>query len=235
MRTKKLVSLLLAVSLSFAVMGCGNTGDVQEEEKTNTNRTADQDMDMSGTDASSGGAVTYEGEAFYMKDGQVAGLQEEIIWDGCIWTVSSMELTKELGNRSQADVNYWGEAVDELGNLTGDESYLFVTVSCKNSSGSVQEVLLNSNGFVTVDEAGQLTEVGGEARYISKKQDGNNSPAKAFHYILEDGEETGWIEIGYILEDSDFDDGNKLYYCVGRQGSALGNPENRYVEVDRAQ
>lgn len=233
MRTKKLISLLLAVSLSFSVMGCGNARDVQGEEKTNG--TANQEIDTSGTDVSSSGAVTYEDEAVYVKDGQEAGLHEEITQDGCVWTVSSMELTKTLGDRSQADINYWGEAMDDLGNLTGEQSYLFVTVSCRNSSGSTKEVLLNSNGLVALDEAGQLTETGSEARYISKKQDGNSSPEKAFHYILEDGEETGWIEIGYILEDSVFDKESKLYYCVGTQGSQLENPENRYIEVDQAQ
>lgn len=230
MRTKKLISLLLTVSLSFSVMGCRNAGDAQGEEKTNV--TANQEIDTSGTDESSGGAVTYDDEAVYMKDGQEAGLHEEITQDGCVWTVSSMELTKTLGDRSQADINYWGEAMDDLGSLTGEQSYLFVTVSCRNSSGSTKEVLLNSNGLVALDEAGQLTETGSEARYISKKQDGNSSPEKTFHYILEDGEETGWIEIGYILEDSVFDKDSKLYYCVGTQGSQLENPGNRYIEVD---
>ena len=46
--------------------------------------------------------------------------------------------------------------MDADGTLTGAESYLFVTVSCKNSGDQTQEVLLNSNGFVTIDETGQL-------------------------------------------------------------------------------
>ena len=233
MRTKKLISLLLAISLSFSAMGCGNVGDAQGEEKTNV--TANQEIDTSDTDKSSGGAVTYDDEAFYMKDGQEAGLHEEITQDGCVWTVSSIELTKTLGDRSQADIDYWGETIDDQGNLTGAQSYLFVTVSCRNASGSTKEVLLNSNGFVALDEAGQLLETASEARYISKKQDGNSSPVKAFHYVLKDGEETGWIEIGYIIEDKVFNDGNKLYYCVGERGSELGNPENRYIEVEQAQ
>ncbi len=74
---------------------------------------------------------------------------------------------------------------------------------------------------------------GGEARYISKKQDGNEDPVKAFHYLLEPGEETGMVEIGYIVEDSILNDSADLYYCIGQRGSEMGNPENRYIEVEK--
>lgn len=232
MRAKRLFTVFLTVFLSFSMMGCETVRNVQDEDKTDESVTKNQNMDNPDISVSVSQSVTYEGEEVYIKDGQEVGLNAEIEQDGCIWMVSFIEITKELGNRSQTDFNYWGESIDALGNLTENQSYLFVTVSCRNSSGSVKEVLLNSNGFVAVDKAGQLFETGSEARYISKKQDGNGSLEKVFHYILEDGEETGLIEIGYIIEDSVVNDYNNLYYCVGMQGSQLGNPENRYIKVD---
>lgn len=232
MQSKKLVSLLLAAALSFSAMGCGSTGNLQEENKTEEDAAQEQSIDTSGTDVSDSQPVTDEGEEVYRMNGQEAELQEALEWDGVTWVVSSMEITKELGNRPQDAFHFWGESLDDAGNLTGDESYLFITVSCKNSSGSQQEVLLNSNGFVVMDEAGRLFETGSEARYISKKQEGNDSLDKIFHYVLKDGEETGLIEIGYIIEDSFVSGYDSLYYCVGIQGSQLGNPDNRYIKVD---
>lgn len=235
MRAGKLGMWFLVGILSLPAMGCEKTGNGQKEDKAGMETRGDAKTGTWDTEGSGGEAAADKGDAISMKDGQEAGLGEEIPQDGCIWTVSSMELTKSLGRRSKDDINYWGEETDDPGNLIGAQSYLFVTVSCKNSSGSTKEVLLNSNSLVAMDGTGQLLETGSEARYISKKQDGNGSSEKAFHYVLEDGEETGLIEIGYILEDSAFDSGNKLYYCVGTQGSQLGNPENRYIEVERAQ
>ncbi len=216
MKVKQLGSFFLAVVLSFSAMGCERAGSVPRKEKTSGSQ-----------------PMTYEGEEVYTKDGQEVGLNEEINRDGCIWSVSSLEITKELGDRPQADFNYWGEEMDDAGNLTGSQSYVFVTVSCRNSSGSAREVLLNSNGLVAADERGQLLETGSEARYISKRQSGKEGAENAFHYRLEDGGETGWIELGYIIEDCFADDYEKLYYCVGTQGSLLGNPENRYIKVER--
>lgn len=232
MQSKKLVSLLLATALSFSAMGCGSTGNLQEENKTEEDAAQEQSIDTSGTDVSDSQPVTDEGEEVFRMNGQEAELQEALEWDGVTWVVSSMEITKELGNRLQDAFHFWGESLDDAGNLTEDESYLFITVTCKNFSGSQQEVLLNSNGFVVMDEAGRLFETGSEARYISKKQDGNDSPDKIFHYVLKDGEETGLIELGYIIEDSFVSGYDSLYYCVGIQGSQLGNPDNRYIKVD---
>lgn len=231
MKAKKLFSLFLAAVLSFSVMGCESAGNVQDKDKADVSVLENQDM--SKANISNSQSVTYEGKEVYRKDGQEASLNEEIEQDGCIWLVSSIEITKELGNRPQADFNYWGEAIDDAGNLTGKQSYVFVTVSCQNSSGSAREVLLNSNGFVGEDEKGQLFETGSEARYISKKQSGNEDMEKVFHYNLDDGEETGWMELGYIIEDGFADNYENLYYCVGTQGSLLGNPDNRYIKVDR--
>lgn len=231
MQSKKLGTLLLAAALSFSVAGCGN---LQKENTTEEEVTQNQSIEISDTDVSDSQPVTDEGEEVYRMDGQEAALYEELQWEGITWVVSSMEITKELGNRPKDDFHYWGESMDDAGNLTGDKSYLFITVSCKNSSGSQQEVLLNTNGFVVMDEAGELFETGSEARYISKKQDGNDSPDKIFHYLLEDGEETGLIEIGYIIADNFVSGYDSLYYCVGIQGSQLGNPDNRYIKVDKA-
>ena len=51
--------------------------------------------------------------------------------------------------------------------------------------------------------------------------------------LLEPGEETGMVEIGYIVEDSILNDSADLYYCIGQRGSEMGNPENRYIEVEK--
>lgn len=246
MSMKKWIALFMAAFFCISMVGCAETGNGQNKNDAGTETgggqdtegvTADvvpdqQDSVQSDNDGA-GQPEEYENDTWYVKDGQITGLNEQIEKDGCIWIVSSFEVTKERGSRQESDFNYWGEEMDADGTLTGAESYLFVTVSCKNSGDQTQEVLLNSNGFVTIDETGQLSESGGEARYISKKQDGNEDPVKAFHYLLEPGEETGMVEIGYIVEDSILNDSADLYYCIGQRGSEMGNPENRYIEVEK--
>ena len=243
---KKWIVLFMAVFFCISMVGCAETGDGQNKNDAGTETGGGQDTEGMTADVvpdqhdsvqsdndGAGQPEDYGSDTWYVKDGQITGLNEQIEKDGCIWTVSSIEVTKERGDRQEADFNYWDEEMDADGTLTGAESYLFVTVSCKNSGDQIQEVLLNSNGFVTIDETGQLSESGGEARYISKKQDGNEDPVKAFHYLLEPGEETGMVEIGYIVEDSILNDSADLYYCIGQWGSEMGNPENRYIEVEK--
>lgn len=254
MSMKKWIALFMAAFLCISMVGCAGTADGQNKNDAGTETGGGQDAENMTTDVvpdqqdarqsdkasgenraydGAGQPEEYENDTWYVKDGQITGLNEQIEKDGCVWTVSSFEVTKERGSRQESDFNYWGEEMDADGTLTGAESYLFVTVSCKNSGDQTQEVLLNSNGFVTIDETGQLSESGGEARYISKKQDGNEDPVKAFHYLLEPGEETGMVEIGYIVEDSILNDSVDLYYCIGQRGSEMGNPENRYIEVKK--
>ena len=44
---------------------------------------------------------------------------------------------------------------------------------------------------------------------------------------------TGDGQIGYIVEGSIPNDSADLYYCIGQRGSEMGNPENRYIEVEK--
>lgn len=246
MSMKKWIVLFMAVFFCISMVGCAGTADGQNKNDAGTETGGGQDMEGMTADVvpnqqdsvqsdndRAGQPEDYRSDTWYVKDGQKAGLNEQIEKDGCIWTISSIEVTKKRGDRLGSDFNYWDEEMDADGTLTGAESYLFVTVSCKNSGDQTQEVLLNSNGFVTIDETGQLSESGGEARYISKKQDGNEDPVKAFHYLLEPGAETGMVEVGYIVEDSILSDSADLYYCIGQRGSEIGNPENRYIEVEK--
>ena len=245
---KKLILLFMTVLFCSSMTGCAGSRDNQNnnvrteisDSQDTGNKTVDKATDQPDLPQSTGAdnethgqPENYENNVFYLKDGQKAELNEQIEMDGYIWTISSIEVTKERGNRQEADFNYWGEEMDADGTLTGGKSYLFVMVSCKNNGDAAQEVLLNSNGFVIIDEKGQLSESSTEARYISKKQEGNENPVKAFHYLLNPGEETGMVEIGYIIEDSIINDSADLYYCIGLQGSQLGNSKNRYIEVTK--
>lgn len=246
MSMKKWIALFMAAFLCISMVGCAGTADGQNKNDAGTETGGGQDTEGMTTDVvpdqqdsvqsgndGAGQPEEYENDTWYVKDGQITGLNEQIEKDGYIWTISSIEVTKKRGDRQGSDFNYWGEEMDADGTLTGAKSYLFVTVSCKNSGDQTQEVLPNSNGFVTIDEIGQLSESGGEARYVSKKQDGNEDPVKAFHYLLELGEETGMVEIGYIVEDRILNDSADLYYCIGQRESEMGNPENRYIEVEK--
>ena len=163
MSMKKWIVLFMAAIFCISMVGCAGTADGQNKNDAGTetgggqnteDMTADvvpdqQDSVQSGNDGA-GQPEEYENDTWYVKDGQITGLNEQIEKDGCIWTISSIEVTKKRGDRQESDFNYWDEEMDADGTLTGAESYLFVTVSCKNSGDQTQEVLLNSNGFVTI-------------------------------------------------------------------------------------
>lgn len=237
MRANKVIfTCFTAAMLSLALAGCGSQGG-READGPDVGETAaagpDTDALQSPHDQDTGAASPQsETDTFYLKEGQEASLGEEVEFGDFALVVSDMKITKELGGRPREKFNYWGEEMDGNGNLTGDESYLFVTVSCKNPGDAAREISLNSYQFVTIDESGQICEAAAEARYISMVQEGNSNPAEMFHYRLAPGGETGQVEIGYIIEDSCMEAYAGLYYCIGYQGSALANPENRYIKVD---
>lgn len=231
---KIIFTFFAAAILSLPTAGCGSRADMpvmdNSDVKLMTASSSETETDTDADDA--GSPETYQTDVFYVKEGQEAGLEEEVEYGGCAWVVSDVTITKEIGDRPQADFIYWGEEKDDSGNLTGNKNYIFVTISCKNLGDDTREGYLNSFRFVTIDESGQICGADDEARYINTAQKENGDPAKMFRYLLEPGKETGQIEIGYIIEDSYIDGSVNLYYCIGAQGSMLDSPDNRYIKVD---
>lgn len=136
-------------------------------------------------------------------------------YEGVSFEIEAASVGKEIGDHDKNRINFWDEETDEQGNLTGEERYVWISLTAKNETEQEKEILVNTFRLVELREGNVLTGTGAEMRYIDPEQELADNPGKRFHCFFAPGEEKS-LEVGYILPG---EAEGELYYHIGVWGT----------------
>ncbi len=117
--------------------------------------------------------------------------------EGLTFTFHEVEVTKKIGAHQKSKMLIWNESTDEAGNLTSDDTYVFIRITIKNESDSVREELVNGVKLRPLVD-GEFTLGGIEMRYFEQ---GLDPDAREFFYYTFQPHEEATFDLGYIVED----------------------------------
>lgn len=200
--------------LIILITGCNNKNmDINNSESINSFENRDNSE-----------PIVYENEIKHVQEENKQDTNTSILYEGITYQIIDVQIGKEVGNHKKEDFTFWTKEVDEEGNLTGFEQYIWVTLNVKNTTNEEKEILVNYP-IVWISSDNVVIEAASEAIYLYPNQ-GNRKPQEKFHCILKGGEEKQ-IEIGYLLFETNPKD--SLYFCLGNSGSELDNSNNIFL------
>lgn len=226
---RKITALLLIVISTIALLaGCATNQSVKTIDTPQSGVVKEDTPKESATPPTDSSTPdTLDDDMKYVLSDNLLSIGQTVEYEGIAYTVNSIAFSKEIGNRDPDKINFFDESRDEKGNLTGSESFAYVSETIENVSDSDLEVLVNSNTFVLIDNNNMVTETGAEYCYIDKPQ--QTDPMKYHHFILKPGETTSF-ELTYIIKDEQISE--QLYYMIGNGGADIDSSTNRFIQAN---
>lgn len=219
----------------------GNGGQDSAQQQTSN---SGQDQEPAQTQADNDGAqqapvttpeegVAYEDEATYTESKNMLKSTDTATVNGISYSVSNIEHTQKFGSRKPENLADWLN-VDGEGNLSGNDSYIFLTIHFTNTTDKEVEIYRN-DGRICFISSDKEVKSASEAVYCDEYwKDGRES--EVFHWILGPGESVT-SEIGMLIHGREeilgvagLDETWSMYYGVLAFDN-LDHPDNLFIDL----
>lgn len=174
--------------------------------------------------------ITYEDPAYTVEENLV--LMDEVVeMDGFTYQIIDFEVTKEFGDRNRETfVDYLDDVTDADNNLTGDQSYVFVTLSIQNNTDKEVEAMRAPGVVVGIDSDWEVIPLSADPVYIEELWTGGEE-AMGYFYKFQPGESVT-CESGYLVNDADLKvPGRTLTYEI-KNTDDYADLENKFIQLE---
>lgn len=238
---RKIFIVTLSTVLLTAMAGCagdvsGGTASGGMEEYVHTSSAGAEDGISDQTTVTlQDSSDVIPADTVYLQDQNMLGRSDTALVNGISHTVLDLECTQAFGSRKLENLSDW-IAVDANGNLTTEESYLFMTIQFTNTTDQRVEIYRNQGGIYAISPEKEILEYSSAAIYYDEPWN-RGEEGEVFHWVLEPGEsitsEIGWLLPAWEQVKNDFgaDRSWSLYYGV-MVGSGREYPDNRYIDLE---
>ena len=168
-------------------------------------------------------------DASYTKQENLLSMQDEVTMDGISYKVLSYEITKQFGERNRETLADYLEDIDADANLTGSETYVFVTLCITNETDSPMEICRIPGNVMGIESDLEVFQLS-DSVYIDEYWTEGDSTAVNF-YRLNPGESIT-SESGYTINDNDVE-GRSLYYEIPHT-SDMADPDNKFIKLEES-
>jgi hypothetical protein len=213
---KNLSMFLVTVSACTLFAGCGSEKVNQEEAVNNqtvvTDLANDQTVTSNSESDNSNSDESLPKSYVYTTADNIIPMSESATVDGVTYQILNCEKTSEFGNRNLENLNYLydEDSIDDKGNLSNGNYYIFITFQYTNTTDSEVEILRGDHGICSIDDRYIVGCLIAEPVYIDEYWNGGEAN-EVYHYKLAPGESLT-SESGYIICSDIFDDDDKLYF-----------------------
>lgn len=238
---RKIFIVTLSTVLLTALAGCADdvsggtaSGGMEEYVQISSAGAEDGLPDQTSVTLQDSSDVTYA-DTVYLQDQNILERSDTALANGISHAVLDMECTQAFGSRKLENLSDW-IAVDANGNLTTEESYLFMTIQFTNTTDRPVEIYRNQGGIYAISSEKEILEYSSAAVYYDEPWN-KGEEGEVFHWVLEPGEsitsEIGWLLPAWEEVKSDFgtDRSWSLYYGV-MVDSSREYPENLYINLE---
>lgn len=231
--------LCVIVFICSMVCGCSNSStDPLEDNTPNVTDRENPSTDDHGNDQTTGDNPNGQPDSFiYTSKNCIYPMSQPVTADGVEYQVLQCEVTSEFGNRNLDNLNYFYDdgGIDDKGNLTNDNRYVFLTIQYTNTTDTEIEIIRGSTGIFFLDEHYIVDDLIIDTVYIDEKR--LEGPAnESYYYYLAPGE-TISSEVGWIVSKETVDNHANIYYAVRQNdcwtefGGAT-DPDAIYIELE---
>lgn len=165
----------------------------------------------------------------YTRQENLLSMQDTVTIEGISYKVLSYEKTKQFGERNKETLADYLEEIDTGGNLTGIETYVFITLCVTNETDQPVEICRVPGNIMGIESDLEVLQLG-DPVYIDEYWTGGD-PTSVYFYMLNPGESI-ISESGYIVNDDDVE-GKSLYYEIPHS-SDMADLENKFIKLEES-
>lgn len=168
-------------------------------------------------------------DASYTKSENLLSMQDTVLMDGISYKMLSCKITKQFGERNRETLADYLEDIDADANLTGSESYVFITLCITNETDSPMEICRIPGNVMGIESDLEVLQLS-DSVYIDEYWREGDAQSVNF-YMLNPGESIT-SESGYIINDNDME-GRTLYYEIPHTDD-MADPGNKFIKLEES-